>query len=85
MNERNELLEKRVLMRMQIEMAIRQVCPDCKIMYNPYEKSEWDIQIKINDSNFDVQRKAEEERLWRQDVEFWEAIDAEENNRFKKD
>lgn len=47
-----ELWEKRITQRIRIEMAIRQVCPNCRITYNPYG-SQVDLEISIDIDDFE--------------------------------
>lgn len=50
MNEKISQMQKRVIQKVRIELAIRQICPNCTIQYNP-QGSEWDMQIKIDDTD----------------------------------
>ena len=62
MTENMDKWQKRVIQRIRIEMAIRQLCPNCTIQYNP-QGSEWDMQIKINDKDLKLAEEMQE-RLW---------------------
>ena len=50
--QEQKLWEKRIINRINIEMAIRQICPNCRITYNPYG-SQVDMEISIDIDDFE--------------------------------
>lgn len=64
MNEKK--WQQRVIQRIRIEMAIRQLCPNCIVQFNP-KGSEWDMQIKIDDTDLKLAEEVQE-RLWIENI-----------------